>query len=320
MGIKRYLTNLFRHDRNTRQQLHELNTNLQQAIRGGEIGQRVYEKTRIQYLEDKMLNSNELGITKDMLCEHEVVVSLTTYGIRIHKVYLAIESIMQGSVKPNHIVLWLSEDEFKGKALPVSLQKQIKRGLQIEYCKDVRSFTKLTPSLKKFPEACIVTIDDDIMYDFDTLERLMNTHKSNLNAVCANRIHRMILDENNMPISYMDWDWCINNYDDSKLNFLTGVGGVLYPPHVFTDEVLNEDVFMDICKYADDVWFNAMLLLNNVPIIKSYTNSPNGQDYVDVSEVQYVGLCHENTNAVNCRNDIQIKAVWEKYEINKLFE
>lgn len=320
MGLKRYLTNLFRHDRNTRRLLHELNTNMQQAIRGEDIAQRVYEKTRIQYLEDKVLNSNELGVTGEKLCENEVVVSLTTYGVRIHKVYLAIESIMQGSVKPNRIVLWLSEEEFKEKPLPVSLQKQIKRGLQIEYCSDIKSFKKLIPSLKMFPNACVVTIDDDIIYDFDLLEKLLLTHKSTPNSVCANRIHRMKLDENNMPISYINWDWCVNEYEHNKLHFLTGGGGVLYPPHVFTDKVFNEEVFMDICKYADDVWFNAMLLLNNIPIIKSYTNSSCGQDYVDISEVQYVGLCHENTNAENCRNDIQINAVWKKYKINKLFE
>lgn len=316
MGLKRYIKNLFHHDRNTRQLLHEVNANVLQMV--GSVKQ-IHESTRIQYLQDKMLNSKELGITNAPLCEHEVVVSLTTYGIRIHDVYLAIESIMQGSVKPNRIVLWLSEEEFRGKTLPISLLKQVERGLQIEYCSDVRSFTKLVPSLKKFPDACIVTIDDDIMYDFDLLERLINTHKSNPNSVCANRIHRMKLDENNMPISYMAWDWCVNKYDNNKLNFLTGVGGVFYPPQVFPDEVFNEQVFMDICRYADDVWFNAMLLLSDVPIIKSYTRSHLGEDYVEVSEVQYVGLCHANTNAADCRNDVQIKAVWEKYGINGLF-
>jgi hypothetical protein len=169
------------------------------------------------------------------------------------------------------------------------------------------------------PNACIVTIDDDVMYNFDMLEGLINTHKSNPSCVCANRIHRMKLDENNMPISYMEWDWCVNKYDANRLNFLTGVGGVLYPPQVFQEEVFNEQVFMDICKYADDVWFNAMLLRNNVPIIKSYTRSLSGEDYLEISEVQSVGLCHANTNVADCRNDIQIKAVWENYRIYELF-
>ena len=313
MGLKRYLRNLFRHDRNTRQLLDELKTKVDSIPHGEYIARQVKECIRTQYMQDKVMSTTEMGISSTKLCEHEVVVSLTTYGIRIHKVCLAIESIMQGSVKPNRIVLWLSEEEFKGKSLPISLQNQVKRGLQIEYCRDIRSFKKLIPSLKMFPEACIVTIDDDVIYDLDFLEKLVNSHKSIPNVVFSNRIHRMKLDENNMPIGYMDWDWCVNKYDESKLNFLTGVGGVLYPPHVFPNEVFNESVFMDICKFADDVWFNAMLLLNNVPIVKSYTNSIYGQDYIEISEVQYVGLCHENTY----RNDIQLKNVWSRYQINQ---
>ena len=312
MGLKRYLTNLFRHDRNTRQMINEVK-DIQNSQNSLIEKIATKEFVRSQYLQDKVLNSRDMGISSSLICEHEVIVSLTTHSIRIHEVYLAIESIMQGTVKPNRIVLWLAEDEFMGKTLPVTLQKQVARGLEISYCKDIRSYKKLIPTLQKYPNATIVTIDDDVMYDLDFLEKLVNSHKSIPNVVFSNRIHRMKLDENNMPISYMDWDWCVNKYDESKLNFLTGVGGVLYPPHVLPNEVFNESVFMDICKFADDVWFNAMLLLNNVPIVKSYTNSIYGQDYIEISEVQYVGLCHENTY----RNDIQLKNVWSRYQINQ---
>lgn len=319
MGLKRYLRNLFRHDRNTRQLFDELKTKVDSIPHGEYIARQVKENIRTQYMQDKVMSTTEMGISSTKLCEHEVVVSLTTHGIRIHNVCLAIESIMQGSVKPNRIVLWLSEEEFKGKLLPISLQNQVKRGLQIEYCRDIRSFKKLIPSLKMFPEACIVTIDDDVIYDFDLVENLIKTHIENPTVVCANRIHRLELSENKMPISYIQWQWGINDYMPNKLNFFTGVGGVLYPPNIFLQEVFNESVFMDICEFADDVWFNAMLMLNKVSIIKSYTHSLQGEDYVEISDVKYVGLCNENVNSHSCRNDIQIKAVWDKYKLNELF-
>jgi hypothetical protein len=318
MGLKRYLKNLLRHDSNTRRLINEQRLELYNTKRELTKNLATKEVLRTQYLQDKVLNTNESGVSNTALCDNEIIVSLTTYGIRIHDVYLAIESIMQGSVKPNRIVLWLNEDEFKGKDLPVTLQNQVARGLEIGYCKDIRSFTKLIPTLKKYPESCVITIDDDIIYDFDLVERLVSTHKLNKGKVCANRIHQMKLTTNNMPMSYMDWNWCVNDYSINKLNFLTGVGGVLYPPHVFPDEVFNESVFMDICKFADDVWFNAMLLLNKVEIVKSYTRSLSGDDYVSIEAVQYVGLFNANTNVAECRNDVQIKAVWEKYHIDKL--
>ena len=318
MGLIRYVSNLFRHDRNTRRELNKIREDLNNFETKILENKYLHEYVRTQYLQDMVLNSAKKGVSEETLCNHEVIVSLTTYGIRINEVYLAIESIMQGSIRPNRIILWLSAEEFEGKELPITLQRQVCRGLEIGYCKDIRSYKKLIPTLNKYPDACVVTIDDDAIYNFDFLERLLTTHKLNSTAVCANRIHRMKLMPDNIPISYMDWDWCVNDYTINKLNFFTGVGGVLYPPHVFPNEVFNESVFMDICKFADDVWFNAMILLNNVDIIKSYTHSLSGDDYVSIESVQYVGLCNENTNIQDCRNDVQIKAVWAKYQINKL--
>ena len=317
MGLTRYLKNIFRHDSYTRRLIHELRLELQSAKQELVLNYATKESSRIQYLQDKVLNTTEMGVSDIPLCENEVVVSLTTYGIRIHDVYLAIESIMQGTIKPNRIVLWLSKDEFEGKKIPLSLQNQMKRGLEIEYCEDILSYKKLIPSLKKFPNACIITIDDDLMYDFDFVERLVNTHIMHKEAVCANRIHRMKLGKNMLPVSYMDWDLCVNKYDNSPLNFFTTGGGTLFPPNVFPKEVFDDSTFMSICKYADDVWFNAMIRLNDKVILKSYTRSSEGDDFICISNVQYMGLYIENTNSISCRNDVQIDAVWKKYKLSE---
>ena len=52
-----------------------------------------------------------------------MIVTLTTFGQRLNDVYLAIESIMQGSLLPNRIILWLADD-MRGKVLPVTLQNK----------------------------------------------------------------------------------------------------------------------------------------------------------------------------------------------------
>ena len=317
MGLQRYIRNLFRHDRNMREKLTQLQISVQQIESKLECAGEIARK---QYLHEKMMCSKELGITKETISDYEIVVSLTTYGVRIHDVYLAIESIMQGTIKPNRIVLWLSEDEFKGNNLPISLQKQMKRGLEVEYCSDIRSYKKLIPSLKKFPNSCIITIDDDLMYDFDLVEKLVHTHDKHPNCICANRLHRMKLDEYKMPLSYMEWDWGVANIDNSRLSFFTTGGGTLFPPHVFSAEVFNESVFMSDCPFADDVWFNAMRLLSNIHVIKSQTRSLDGDDFINISNVQYMGLYIENTNSMCCRNDIQISTIWKRYEINKLIQ
>lgn len=75
---------------------------------------------------------------------------------------------MQQTRKANRIILWLSENE-QNKELPMALQLQQARGLEVRYCKDIRSYTKLIPTLKLCPEAIIITVDDDCLYNMDVL-------------------------------------------------------------------------------------------------------------------------------------------------------
>ena len=311
MGLLKYIKNHIWHDRNTRSALDQVQHKLNRIQ---SVLDEMVSQNRMDYLRDKTLNSHEPGVSEEKCCESELVVSLTTFGKRIYDVYLAIESIMQGSVKPNRIVLWLSEEEFKGKTLPRTLELQKKRGLQVEYCEDIRSYTKLIPALKQYPDSCIITIDDDAMYEFDVVERLLESHLDHPEAVCACRMHRVGLDENGKLKGYLNWDWdIVQSEGASPQLFPTGVGGVLYPPHCFSDDVFHEEVFMSICPYADDVWFYAMELMHGTPAVKTYT----GKKYyfVDIPSYAINSLSAENTNAVNCRNDVQIKAVFERYKL-----
>lgn len=268
---------------------------------------------RAEHLKECIYKCKEPGVSLERYCEHEVIVSLTTFGKRLYDVATTIESIMQGSMLPNRIVLWLGE-EHRDKELPLSLQLQQKRGLQVEYCKDIRSYTKLIPSLKKFPNEIIITIDDDLVYEKDLVENLFRTHKTHPNSICANRIHEIVLDSSGKPIPYRNWKWGSNPVASSPLNFLTGVGGVLYPPQCFDVEVLNEEVFLDICKFADDIWFYAMAKKKGTDIVKSFTHSSRGEDYVLNLDVQDAGLHNVNYSIEN-RNDIQFKAVFNRYNL-----
>lgn len=265
------------------------------------------------YLIDKVLNCKESGITNKKNNKNEIIVSLTTYGKRLFDVAITIESIMQGSMKPNRIVLWLGED-MRNITLPITLQKQQNRGLEISYCKDIRSYKKLIPTLKKYPEASIITIDDDAIYEYDLVEKLVNMHKLYPQSIIANRIHQMVLDQIGKPVSYMKWNWYANPKESSPLNFFTSGGGVLFPPHSLNIEVFNEHVFTDICKYADDVWWNAMALKEGTNVLKCYTHDKRGEDYLMNMNVQDIGLFKINTVG-ECGNDKQIKAVYERYDL-----
>ena len=267
---------------------------------------------RAEYLANCALNSKTPGISNDKYCENDIVVSLTTYGRRLYEVYLAIESIMQQSMKPNKIVLWLG-NELENTEIPIVLKNQQKRGLEINYCKDIKSYKKLIPALKAFPSAVIITIDDDFIYDFDLVENLVNSYKKNPELISSARMHRMKLTRKNKLEKYAKWVSNYEGFDVSPLNFPTGNGGILYPPHCFNNEVFNEEVFLDICKFADDVWFKAMALLNGILSQKIFTHKKGGNDHISNTIAQYMSLSHINIE--KGMNDVQLKAVFDKYNL-----
>lgn len=266
---------------------------------------------RANLLNDSVINSDKPGVTDQRYFDdHQIIVSLTTFGTRLSQVYLTIESIMQQSKKANRIVLWLSKD-IEGEILPQTLVNQMKRGLEIYYCDDIRSYKKLIPSLKKFPNDAIITIDDDVIYHVLTLESLINSYIEDQSYIYFNRAHRAILNKGQF-IPYNNWEWTIKKDDPSELNLPTGVGGILYPPHIFNEEVFNEEVFMTDCKFADDVWFYAMTLYNNKRSrrSKAYMIDPNG-GFLENHTAQETTLTHINVNGG--LNNKQLDAVFTRY-------
>lgn len=269
-------------------------------------------------IEQNILYNHELGVTSEKYCDHDIIVCLTSYGKRIYDVHLTIESIMEQTMKANRIILWL-DYSFEGKPLPNAIRLLQKRGLEIMYCKDIYSYKKLIPALKKFPEDVIITFDDDVVYEFDLLERFILSYKQDPSYIYCGRMHRMLLDKQGHILPYSQWKWNQNTPDPSLLNFPTGVGGVLYPPHSLDSEVLNESVFMNICRYADDIWFKAMAIKKGTLTKKIYTHNPLGDDYLINEGVQDIALGKINIKGKHL-NDRQLLDVFNKYNLYSLLK
>lgn len=270
---------------------------------------------RKQWLEQQMLCCTDKGVTNTKYGDSEIIVSLTTYGTRIDYVGLTIESIMQQTMKANRIILWLYTDDYK-KDMPEVLKRQQKRGLEImEYKKDIRSYKKLIPTLKHFPDAAVITFDDDLLYDYDIIERLIKSYQRNPNCISACRTHLITLTENGNIMPYIRWKHYSYETQNNGLLFATTGGGVLFPPHSLCDETINEDVFTKICPTADDIWVKAMILLSNSKIIKVPTKSKKGNEFIGIPEAQDNALYKINTGALQM-NDKQLQAVMDKYHLH----
>jgi hypothetical protein len=263
------------------------------------------------------LNGNDYGITTEKRYP-KIIVSLTSYPARIPRIHYTIISLLQQSVKPDEIILWLGKEQFpnKNNDLPNELIKLIEHGLTIKYCKDIRSYTKLIPSLREYPDDVIVTADDDIFYPNDWFELLINSYKQDQTIIHCHRAHKITFTQNGDLCSYNDWQGAVEYKETiaSYINFMTGVGGVLYPPHTLHPDVTNESLFMKLAPSADDVWFWATAVMNGtkIGVVKNNITRPLTNYPVEYENIVNPGGLGA-VNVMQRQNDVQIKHVLEYY-------
>ncbi len=243
-----------------------------------------------------------------------LIVSLTTYELRIGSVHLCIESLLRQHLKPDAIVLWLAED-FPRDLITPQLLRQQRRGLQIRFAEDVRSFLKIVPTLKEYPDAVIVTCDDDMIYPHDWLGSLYRAYLAEPEYIHCHRAHLMTKQPDGRIDAYDRWQYLAPGVrGPSSLLFPTGVGGVLYPPGSLAAECTDSDAFLALCPTQDDIWLKAMAVRQGTLAKKI---APNSRDFQTIRGTQKQALSYINTGEGG-QNDAQLKAVFDRYGINEL--
>ena len=209
----------------------------------------------------------------------QYIVSLTSYGSRVKSsAPYAIYSLFRQDVLPDKIILWLDNKNWSNNNIPFLLRKLKRFGLEIRFCEDVKSFTKLLFTLEAFPNDSIITADDDLYYPNNWLGKLLFEHKKNPNKIICHRVHGIKVDENHNPLPYHLWDYEIdpNIYfshifmsqeksiprHQLESIFPTGAGGILYPPKCFHKDVAKKELFLKLSPKQDDIWFWAMAVIN----------------------------------------------------------
>ena len=212
-------------------------------------------------------NFTDIGINQSERDER-IIVSLTSFPERIWDIHFCIYSLLNQNFKPDKLVLWLANEQFPNQENDLSedLLNLKKNGLTIKWCEDLKSYKKLIPALKEYPNDFIVTADDDIFYPKDWLENIWETYKENPNTIVASRARQIKLQSKYKITNYNHWRLIKESDASSYLNFPTGAGGTLYFPNALSDMVFDESLFKELCPSADDVWFWAMAILNNTKI------------------------------------------------------
>lgn len=191
------------------------------------------------------------------MTERGVILSVTSFPARIPHVAPALESILRQRGPDDRAILWLGEDLFPGGLGDVPedvLRLSTARGgqLEIRFVKDVRSFTKLVPALKAFPDRSVVTLDDDVIYPDGVVDALKAEAKRKPGMVIAHCVSDLYRFRGK-------WRRTTGNvgflFGSPFLRIVTGGGGALYPPGVLDDLVLDTDAALRMSPTADDIWF-----------------------------------------------------------------
>ena len=238
----------------------------------------------------------------------KIIVSLASYSARIKTVHETIKTLLNQTIKPDKIILWLGKDNCSEKMLPSELKSLVDDTFEIRWIKkDIGPFKKLIPALKAFPKSIIVTADDDILYQDNWLEELLFEHKKHSKDIICHCAHRIVFKRGFLQ-SYNAWSHLIGQSEASFSNFFTTGGGVLFPPNTFHKDVFKEDLFLKLCPCADDIWFWSMAVKNNKKA-RTVARPQNTLSYVPTS--QQVSLL--KTNVWNGQNNLWIDAVLKQY-------
>lgn len=201
----------------------------------------------------------------------DVIVSLTSFPARIETVWITIATVLNQTVKPGKIILWLADDQFpdREKNLPRKLLELKRYGLTIRFCDNLYSHKKYYYTMLENPESTVITVDDDVFYPEYLIEELLKISKKHPRTVCCTWAHRITTDENNRTLPYEMWKHCVADGNTPELLLMpVGIGGVLYPPHVLYEHVFDKEKLSEVALMADDLWLKAMEILENVMAVR----------------------------------------------------
>lgn len=235
-----------------------------------------------------------------------LILTLTSYPPRYQYLHLTLNSLLNQSVVPDEVILWIAERDID--ALP-DVVKAMHQSISIRTCEDIGPYKKLIPSILAYPGCYIAQADDDLYYHHRWLDELLvlNSGKGDV-TTCHFGFRFSTADE--YPISYQYWEPNCCGTDGPSNNIVPiGAGGILYPPYSFDREVTNCCLFMNIAPLSDDLWFYVMARIQGfLPV-----TTKNQFEIIPWPGTQDVGLwC---TDAIH-RNNAAIKKLCERYGTN----
>lgn len=275
---------------------------------------RTIRKKRVMSSLNKQRNFKKISLKRKS--HPRIIVSLTSYKKRFNTLDICIKSILNQTMRPDRLILYLSKEE-KYEDIPESVKKLEKYGLEIKFVdQDLKPHKKYYYAMKEFPNDVVITIDDDVIYDKHLIEYLWESHIRFNKCVIATRAHQILFDKAGQRKPYQKWNWCSKLEDTPRMDLVaTGVGGILYPPNLLDKKLLDSEKKIKEYINVDDLWLKNIEVLSNIATVICKKGIVLEKNRIDLPNTQATGLA--NINVIKNNNDIALGKLDQEYGFSK---
>lgn len=247
----------------------------------------------------------------------KVIISMTSYPKRITNVGLSIYLILTNQTrKPDEVHLYLASSEFPNKELdlPKDLQHIISLPSVVLHWVSKNTFCHKRHEIFKLcdPNDLVFFIDDDVMYDDHLIERCIELHNQQPNAIINytnygriwfNGIHLVSGNGNNQP---------------SKFNRYCGQS--MCPASIYPKECLSDEMTAirdTICPVCDEIWMMQFILARDILVMSAGFPWGKELNHYNCNSIGIVSKVHNlDNNGLNFR-DRQLIKLFHHFPNNK---
>lgn len=183
----------------------------------------------------------------------DFVVSITSHPPRLSFVVKAIKQLAQQTLLPKLVQVNLP-DSMKNDFTLADIG-QMPFEIEVDFLEDFGPAMKLLPTISKFPNRCIITVDDDVIYPPNRFKELYEAGRTTEARVICSMSRIVPTERLSLLASYASWPLASNGLNIVRDFIPLGAEGVLYKPRAMHPIVNNLDLMRAASQTTDDFWF-----------------------------------------------------------------
>ena len=204
-----------------------------------------------------------------------IILNLTTTCGRLDLCSATLWSLVNQSLVPDQINLWISKEPYMAdegiKTLPNSIIKLIECNdrIKVHYTENTGPYRKIIPALRNCTdEDILVYADDDVIYSNLWLKYLIDCYLENKSAyVVSGRLREMKKNILGGYQSYTRFPLVSKKPLFHKDFIITGVGGCVLGKKHIDKKYIDLELFKTIAPKTDDLWISKIIELSGTTVI-----------------------------------------------------